>query len=70
MIFDCKCRFLGKETKLSKKGNEYIVITIMQNTTTLTVMSDVDINSEFGKEFIAILDYNPQYKNIRLVGAK
>ena len=70
MVFECKCKFLGKEEKLSKKGNKYLVITIIQGIDVLTIMSDVDVNADFGKEFIACLDYDVKYKNIRLVGAK
>lgn len=70
MVFECICRFLSKEEKISKKGNKYLVVTVMQGTSTLTVMSDVDINSEFGKEFTAIFDYDVKFKNLRLVGAK
>lgn len=70
MKFECKCRFLGKEVKQSKKGNSYIVVSLMQESTILTVMSDVDVNCDFGKEIIVELTYHPRFKDLRLVGAR
>lgn len=70
MIFDCACKFIGKEIKQSKKGNSYIVVSLIQGTSVLTVMSEVDINCEFGKEIIVSLQYDLRYKNLKLVGAR
>lgn len=69
MIFHCNCRFLSKEDRVSKKGNKYCVVTIMEGVETLTVMSDVDITADFGKEFTAVFDYDTKFKNLRLIGA-
>ena len=70
MNFECKCKFLSKEIKTSKKGNQYLVVTIIQGSSVLTLMSDVDINLDFGRDFIAQLTYDVNYKNIRLTGLK
>ena len=70
MVFECKCKFLGIEEKQSKKGNNYFVVSVIQGVETLTCMSDVEINAEFGKDFIGLLDYNPQYKSLKLIGLK
>lgn len=70
MNFECRCKFLSKELKTSKKGNQYLVVTIMQNSSVLTIISDVDINLDFGKDCIVVLNYDVNYKNIRLIGIK
>ena len=70
MVFESKCKFLGEENRLSKKGNEYLVVTVMQGIDVLTIMSDVEINSDFGKEFVGVFNYDVRFKNLRLVGAK
>lgn len=59
--------FLGEETKTSKKGNIYNVLTLMQGVDTLTVMSDIKLNATFGDNVNALLDYEPKYKNLKLI---
>lgn len=70
MNFECRCKFLNKELKTSKKGNQYLVVTIMQDSSVLTIISDVDINLDFGEDCIVVLTYDVNYKNIRLTGIK
>lgn len=70
MIFESKVKFLNMEEKVSKKGNKYNVVTIMQNSDVLSMMSDVEVKLDFGRDFVAILDYNVQFKNIRIIGVK
>lgn len=68
MILKLNCKFLGKEVRTSKKGNQYNVVTVLQGVDTLQLMSDIDISGEFGKDFMALLDYDVRYKNLKLVG--
>lgn len=70
MILKLNCKFLGKESRTSKKGNQYNVVTVLQGVDTLTLMADVDINATFGTEFVALLDYDIRYKNLKLIGAE
>ena len=67
MRLKCECKFIGKEYKESKKGNKYIVVTLIQNGSLLTVLSDVDVNVEFGQDVEAELFYNQRFKDLRLV---
>lgn len=69
MKFECKCKFIGKEYRESKKGNKYIIVTLIQDGSLLSVISDIDINADFGKDFVAVLTYNQKFKDLRLVGA-
>lgn len=62
--------FLGEETKTSKKGNIYNVVTLIQGVDTLTVMSDIKLMATFGDKVNALLDYEPKYKNLKLIDIK
>ena len=70
MEFELTCKFLGQEEKQSKKGNKYNVVSLMQGVDVLKVMSDFELDFEFGQDLIAIIDYNLTYKNMRLMGVK
>lgn len=70
MEIELKCKFLGQEEKQSKKGNKYNVVSLMQGIDTLKLMSDIELNFEFGQDLIAIIDYNLTYKSMRLIGVK
>ena len=70
MEFELKCKFLGQEEKHSKKGNKYNVVSLVQGVDTLKLMSDFELDFEFGQDLIAIIDYNLTYKSMRLIGVK
>ena len=70
MEFELECKFLGQEEKQSKKGNKYNVVSLMQGIDTLKLMSDFELDLEFGQDLIAIIDYNPTYNSMRLMGVK
>ena len=70
MEFELECKFLGQEEKQSKKGNKYNIVSLLQGVDTLKVMSDFELDYEFGQDLIAIIDYNLTYKNMRLMGVK
>lgn len=70
MLLKLNCKFLGKEVRTSKKGNQYHVVTVLQGVDTLTLMSDIDLNAGFGTDFVALLDYDIRYKNLKLIGAE
>ena len=70
MEFELKCKFLGQEEKQSKKGNKYNVVSLVQGIDTLKLMSDFELDLEFGQDLIAIIDYNPTYNSMRLMGVK
>ena len=70
MLFELECKFLGQEEKQSKKGNKYNVVSLVQGIDTLKLMSDIELNFEFGQDLIAIIDYNLTYKSMRLIGVK
>jgi len=70
MIFELKCKFLAQEEKQTKKGNEYNVVSLMQGVDTLKLVSDIELDFEFGQDFIAIIEYNLTYKSMRLIGVK
>lgn len=69
MKFSCLGRFLGKEEKISQKGNKYSVITFIQGVDTLTVMAceDVDGNHSFGDELNFNLEYDVKFKSLKLL---
>lgn len=69
MFLKGEVKFLGKETRQSKKGNSYLVVLLQQGVQTLNCISDIDVDASFGEDFIAELDYNPNYRNIKLIGA-
>ena len=62
-------RFLGSEKKTSKKGNDYHVVLMQQGVETLNCMSDIEINLEYGQEFVATFEFNPQYKTVKLISS-
>lgn len=70
MEFELECKFLGQEEKQSKKGNKYNVVSLVQGIDTLKLMSDFELDFEFGQDLIAIIDYNPTYNSMRLMGVK
>lgn len=70
MVFELKCKFLGQEEKQSKNGNNYNVVSLFQGIDTLKVISDLELDLEFGQDFIAYINYDVTYKNMRLIGVK
>ena len=70
MEFELECKFLGQEEKQSKKGNKYNIVSLLQGVDTLKVMSDFELDFEFGQDLIAVIDYNLTYKTMRLIGVK
>lgn len=70
MVFELKCKFLGQEEKQSKNGNNYNVVSLFQGVDTLKLMSEIELDFEFGQDLIAVIDYNLAYKNMRLIGIK
>lgn len=70
MVFELTCKFLGQEEKQSKKGNKYNVVSLVQGVDTLKLMSDFELDFEFGQDLVAIIDYNSTYNTMRLIGVK
>ena len=60
------------EEKISKKGNEYVIVYIAQDGNWLRVMAHQDIENvvrkiEAGTSVSAVLKYNPKWKSFVLV---
>ena len=69
MVFQKECRFLASERKVSKKGNEYNVVSLLCGTDNLSVMADCQVNGfEFGQILVTDFDLNVKYNQIKVVG--
>lgn len=71
MKFKKRAKFLAMENKTSKKTNNiYTVASVMVGTELLTVMSEVPILSEFGKEIDLEFELNLKYNQLKIVGVE
>lgn len=52
--------------KVSKKGNEYFVVALYDDSQAFQCLSDVEVNGAPGKIFTGVFDLNLQYKSLKL----
>lgn len=64
------CKFLSSEIKTSKKGNDYSVITVLQGTETITMMSNDLITCDFGQDITLLIEFNVKYKQLKVIDVK
>lgn len=57
----------GQEPKVSAKGSAYNLVALEQMADTIKIMTKVDMSQLKGKEVIATIEYNPQYKQLSLM---
>lgn len=68
MIFEGNAKLLATEDKVSAKtGQAYKVGLFQQGIGTLTSMLPQGVIPEINKEYMLKVDYNPQYKNLKIV---
>ncbi len=70
MIFDKKGKFLASERKISKKQNEYTVVSLLVGADSITVMADCKIDYEFGDDVLFTFDLNTKYNQLKVVNTQ
>ncbi len=59
-----KCKFLGSNTKNTKEGSEYFIISLLIDNEACKIFSNFPIILEFGEECIINFEYNFYYKKL------
>lgn len=72
MEFTAKCILMSSIKKKSKKENQYVQLSILDNETSevfITYAEDLEmLNLDKLKEYVFVFTYNNKYKNFKITG--
>lgn len=68
MRFETKCNYIGKKKKVSEKGNEYLLISFLDDDYIFNAVSDVEVpeNIERLDEVNVEFELTVKYNNLRV----